>query len=72
MIDANVELGIAELTVDLPKTCLGHLPQLLGAVARGDVRSRGHAPMEYPERALESRTEPLARDGHGSTTGMTG
>jgi GNAT superfamily N-acetyltransferase len=63
------ELGTVELTVDLPETGLGHLPRLLAAVARGDIRARGHAPMEYRARALESRTEPPARDGHASTTG---
>ena len=58
----NRELGTAELTVDLPETGLGHLPRLLGAVARGNVRSvttRGR------------RTEPLAQAGHASTKGMT-
>jgi GNAT superfamily N-acetyltransferase len=57
------ELGTVELTVDLPETGLGHLPRLLGAVARGDVRARGHAPVESVDGAFESRTEPLARDG---------
>jgi GNAT superfamily N-acetyltransferase len=39
------ELGTVELTVDLPETGLGHLPRLLAAVARGDIRTRGHAPI---------------------------
>jgi GNAT superfamily N-acetyltransferase len=64
------ELGTVELTVDLPEAGLGHLPRLLGAVARGDVRARGHLPMESVDQALESRTKPL-QDGHTSTTGMT-
>jgi GNAT superfamily N-acetyltransferase len=64
------ELGTVELTVDLPEAGLGHLPRLLGAVVRGDVRARGHLPLESVEHALESRTKPL-HDGHASTTGVT-
>jgi hypothetical protein len=62
------ELGTVELTVDLPETGLGHLPRLLAVVARGDIRTRGHAPIESLGPCAR---EPVARNGHPSTTGMT-
>lgn len=65
------ELGVVELTVDLPETGLGHLPRLLRAVARGDVHARRHAPDDSVDRALDSRAQPPAQDGHASTTGVT-
>jgi hypothetical protein len=37
------EFGTVELTVDLPKRGLGHLPRLLRAVARGDIKALAHA-----------------------------
>jgi GNAT superfamily N-acetyltransferase len=33
------EFGTVELTVDLPQRGLGHLPRLLRAVARGDIKA---------------------------------
>jgi GNAT superfamily N-acetyltransferase len=37
------EYGTVELTVDLPERGLGHLPRLLRAVARGDIKALAHA-----------------------------
>jgi hypothetical protein len=37
------EFGTVELTVDLPERGLGHLPRLLRAVARGDIKALAHA-----------------------------
>jgi hypothetical protein len=36
------EFGTVELTVELPERGLGHLPRLLRAVARGDIRALAH------------------------------
>jgi GNAT superfamily N-acetyltransferase len=63
------ELGTVELTVDLPEAGLGTCPGCSERL-RGDVRARGHLPLESVEHALESRTKPL-HDGHASTTGVT-
>jgi GNAT superfamily N-acetyltransferase len=59
----HTELGIVELTIELPETGLGHLPRLLGAVGRGELTARGHAPDGSSDGASESRAEPPTKIG---------